>query len=104
MSRISSRLRRLGIGALAALTVAGSIAVSTADAQAHWRGRHFHHHHGGVGVGVAAGLLGGLVAGAALAGAPYYGGYYAYGRCWTERHEVIDPWGRVFIRPVRVCD
>lgn len=99
MSRISSVLRKVGIGALAALTVAGSIAVSTGDAEARWRG-HRHHHHG-VGLGIAAGIIGGIAAGALAA--PYYGGYYGYGRCWTEHQEVIDRWGRVHLRPVRVC-
>jgi hypothetical protein len=100
MSRISSVLRKAGIGALAALTVAGSIAVSTSGAEARWRG---HHHHGGIGAGIAAGIIGGVAAGALAA--PYYGygGYYGYGRCWTERQEVMDRWGRVYIRPVRVC-
>jgi hypothetical protein len=98
MSRFSSSLRKVGIGALAALTVAGTVAASTAGAEA----RPFHHggwhHRGGGWVGPA--IVGGVAAG--LLAAPYYGGYYGR-RCWTERQEVVDAYGRVFLRPVRVC-
>ena len=102
MSRIGL-LRKVGIGALAALVVVGSVAASTTGAEARWRGHyyHHHHHHRGIGPGIAAGIIGGIAA--ATLAAPYYGGYYAYGPCWTERQEVIDPWGRVYYRPVRVC-
>jgi hypothetical protein len=84
------------MGTLAAVTLAGGIAATTASADARpW------HHHGGRWVGPA--VVGGLAAG--LLAAPYYNGYYGYygRRCWTERQEVIDRWGRAFIRPVRVC-
>ncbi|WP_052954426.1 hypothetical protein [Microvirga vignae] len=67
---------------------------------------------------VAAGLIGGLALGALSS--PYYYGYpysygYSYGypyygvsaaagnECYWERRRVIDPWGRVVIRPVQVC-
>ena len=49
----------------------------------HWHGRG-HWHHGGGGAGIALGLLGGALAGAAIASSsPYYYGYsypsYGYG-------------------------
>lgn len=104
MLKLRPSFRKAAVGALAALTLAGSLAATTVSADARpWH--HFHHHHHGFGPALAAGVIGGLALGA-LAARPYY--YYAeppyYVRCWTERHRVIDPWGDVVWRRVRVCD
>jgi len=60
---------------------------------------------------VAAGIVGGLALGAiAVAAAnPYHGpGYYAPAyypppRCVFERRRVVNPYGRVVVRRIRVC-
>ena len=98
MSRFTSPLRKIGVGVLAAATLAGSIAATTAsaDARPYHRGG-YHHHRGGGWVGPA--IIGGVAAG--LLAAPLYGHYG--NRCWTERQEVVDRYGRVYLRPVRVC-
>jgi hypothetical protein len=93
---------------LAAATIAGAAVSSSTPAEARWRGG-----------AVAAGVIGGIAAGALIAGAaanPYYGpGYYGgpapvyyggpgyYGpRCYWERQRFWDGWGWRF-RNVRVC-
>ena len=67
---------------------------------------------------VAAGVIGGLAVGAIVGSQVnrnYYGGpayvdqpaYVVdpgYRRCHTERHEVVDRYGNVRLRRVRVCD
>ncbi|MGI8525861.1 MAG: hypothetical protein ACR2K5_06700 [Pseudolabrys sp.] len=70
----------------------------------------------GNGGAVAAGVVGGLAAGAIIGSQlnqrPYYGGpaYYqapyepVYRSCHIERQEVVDQWGRVRFRRIRVCD
>ena len=97
--------------ALAGVLAVGAVATTTQQAEAHWRG----------GGAVAAGVVGGLAAGAIIGGAlayprygyGYYGApaYYGYGpayyggpvyygrRCWTRR--TVGPGGGV--RRVRVC-
>ena len=99
--------------ALAGVLAVGAVTASSQQAEAHWRG----------GGAVAAGVVGGLAAGAIIGGAlaprygygyyggpaygyapAYYGGYYGgpayYGRsCWTRR--VVNANGNV--RRVRVC-
>jgi hypothetical protein len=99
--------------ALAGVLAVGAVTASSQQAEAHWRG----------GGAVAAGVVGGLAAGAIIGGAlaprysyyggggyyggpAYYGGggYYGrpayYGRsCWTRR--VVTANGNV--RRVRVC-
>lgn len=69
---------------------------------------------------VAAGVIGGLAAGAII-GSQVNGGYYGgpgyyepgyygrpyqpvYGACHIERQRVEDGYGRIHIRRVRVCD
>ena len=69
---------------------------------------------GSNGGAVAAGVVGGLAVGAIIGsqanGGSYGPGYYqsgyqpVYGRCHTERQQVQDGYGRVYIRRVRVCD
>jgi hypothetical protein len=95
---------------LTALAAAATIGVATlavpTDANARWR-------HGGWGAPVAAGVLGGLAAGAIIGSAaagPYYGGpyyapagAYAYGpACTIRRERFFDGWGWR-VRHVRVC-
>jgi len=90
---------------LTALVAAAAMAVAAVSvpgkAEARWRGG-----------GVAAGVIGGIAAGALIAGAarPYYGpsyGYYGYGPaygpgCWWQRERFWDGYGWR-IRRVRVC-
>jgi hypothetical protein len=92
-----------GIVATAAVTLTLVAAPQKAEA------RHWHHHHGG---GVAAGIIGGLAAGAIIGsaangyyGGGYYGGpYYAYGpSCWWSRQRVWNGY-RWHWRRVRVCN
>ena len=93
--------KKVVAGALAALTMAGTLALSSTEASAYWRGY-------GWGPGaVAAGVIGGLALGA-LAARPYYYGpppsYYAYGPdCYVTRRRVwVDGYGWTF-RRVTVC-
>jgi hypothetical protein len=93
-------LMKIGMAALAALTIVGSIAVST-GAEARWRGGGGFYRGGGYGIG--AGLATGLALGAY--GAYGYGpGYYGYGGgCNRNRVVGHTPYGRPIIRPVNVC-
>jgi hypothetical protein len=78
-------------GALAALTLATSLAIPTTSAQA-----------GGHGWGIGAAIVGGAIVGAAVAnGAGYHGVYYdGYRRCRWERQ--YDAYG-FYVGTVRVC-
>ena len=76
--------RGLALGA-ALLGAASLVAVPAAQAHewhggGHWHGGGYHHGWGG---GAALGILGGALAGAAIASSPYYYGYayphYGYG-------------------------
>jgi hypothetical protein len=82
-------------GALVALTLATSLAIPTAPAQAHgW-------HHGGWGIG--AGIVGAAIVGSAIAANnAAYGGYYVdgYRRCRFERQ--YDSLG-LYVGTVKVC-
>ncbi|WP_232628812.1 hypothetical protein [Methylobacterium sp. Leaf118] len=85
--------------AVAALTVAGTLAASTGSAEAHWRG----------GPAIAAGVFGLAVAGMAAAaaadayGRPAYAPVYGYG-CGTVRQPVYDIYGvQVGWRRVPAC-
>ena len=116
---MTSLFRKTAIGALAAATVMGSLAISTTDASAQWRR---HHHRGGWSPGAAAAVGVGALALGALAAQPrYYDPYYApvYGapapvyypddevyarRCWRERRDVVDHTGYMRRRTVRVCN
>jgi hypothetical protein len=90
-----------GIAAVAAVTL--TLVAAPQEAQARWR-----HHHGG---GVAAGIIGGLAAGAIIGSAAngyygpgYYGPAYAYGPpCYWSRERVWTGWGWRWHR-VRVCN
>lgn len=109
-------LKKTALGALAAATLVGSLALSVTDASAHWRGRYYR--GGGWGPGIAAGVVGGLALGALATRPYYYDPYYAPApvyypedpyyapprRCWIERREVVDPVsGYMRVRGVRVC-
>lgn len=93
--------------ALAGATIAASFALSAAPAEA--RGRH----GGWRGPAIAAGVIGGLVAGsfAAQAARPYYRGpvYYRHDpflapACYRQRRPLFDHWGNVVgYRIVRIC-
>jgi hypothetical protein len=75
-------MKKLAVLSTAALMGLGSMAASTTDAEARWRGRH----HGGA---VAAGLIGGLAAGALIGAAtnayaaPSYGYGYGYAPAYS---------------------
>lgn len=96
--------KKAGMAAAAALMLAGVTVASPQPAEARCHG-----------CGVAAGVIGGLAAGAligsAIAAPPYYGPGYYYGpgpayygpHCWWERQRVWDGWGWR-VRRVRVCD
>jgi hypothetical protein len=96
MTKTFTALMAAAAMAVAAVSVPGK-------AEARWRGG-----------GVAAGVIGGIAAGALIAGAsrPYYGpgyGYYGYGPsyaygpgCWWRRERFWDGYGWR-IRRVRVC-
>ena len=94
--------KSLAVG-IAAVTLAGSVATTTTPAAAWYRG--------GYGAPLAAGVIGGLAAGAIIGSAvrPAYGyGYPApvYGpRCYRVRRPVYDAYGNFAgyrLRPV--CD
>ena len=103
-------VKKVGIAALAGVSVIGATLASADPAEARWRGHH-HHHRGGWGWGGPA-LIGGLALGAALA-APRYGygyGYPAYaavsygGDCFVRRRVVgYTAYGNPIIRARRVC-
>jgi hypothetical protein len=70
---------------------------------------------GGDGGAIAAGVIGGLAAGAIIGsqgnrgyygGPAYYGSDYqpVYGNCHIERQQVEDRYGNLRVRRIRVCD
>ena len=102
-------MKKFGMAALAALTIAGTIAAGTTGAEARYYGRGGYHggyHRGGYGIG--AGIATGLALGAI--GGAYYGGYgygpgYGYYNNGCIRHRVVGytAYGRPILRPVNVC-
>jgi hypothetical protein len=98
-----SVLRKTLIAGLAALTLTAGVATSSAPAAAWYRGGY------GWGAPVAAGVIGGLAAGAIIGSAarPYYG-YPAYapeGGCYLARRPTYDGYGNfIGYRRMRVCD
>ncbi|MEH3062475.1 MAG: hypothetical protein PGN33_06755 [Methylobacterium radiotolerans] len=66
----------------------------------------------GVGGAVALGILGGVVAGSAIAsansgyypGRPVYAAPDPYGACHFERRAYIDPYGYEHVRRIEVCE
>jgi hypothetical protein len=111
---MTSKLRKAGIGALAALTLgAGLTATATPSASQGWRGYRWHNGYwyrgygwrGGYGRGapVATGIIGGLALGA-LAGAAYPYGPAYYGGCYWQNRPVYDSWGNFAgYAPVQAC-
>jgi hypothetical protein len=104
-----STMRKLGIVAVAALSLAGATLATLGPAEARpWGDHRGHHWHGG-GWGLAApAVIGGLALGA-LAAAPYAYGrprYVAYEddyvECYVKRRVRYTPHGPV-VRHVRVC-
>jgi hypothetical protein len=96
------------LNTLTALTAAVALTIAAVatpqPAEAHWRGG---------GGAVAAGIIGGLAAGAIIGSAAGYGPYYGYGPgpyygpayyggCYWTRQRFWDGWGWRF-RRVRVC-
>jgi hypothetical protein len=103
---MSTTLKKTAVAAVAALALgAGVAATVTSPAAADWR-HHGYYHGGGWGPAVGLGILGGVIAGAAIANSgPYYGPgpYYGYDDCWRPR-PMYDAWGRyVGTRTVNVC-
>jgi hypothetical protein len=114
---MTSSVRKATIGALAALTLSGGVAMTATPVLAqgphggwhgggwhgggwrggYWRGARWY--SGGWGAPVAAGVLGGLALGA-LAGSAYAYGPYCY---WQTR-PTYDLWGNFAgYQPVQVC-
>jgi hypothetical protein len=101
-------LKKFGVAAVAAVSLAGATLVTSTSAEA----RYFHRGWGGGWAGPA--IVGGLALGALAASRPYYGygygpGYYgAYGDgyyggdCVLRRRVHYTPYGPV-VRHVRVC-
>ncbi|TGD95072.1 hypothetical protein [Methylobacterium nonmethylotrophicum] len=97
MTRIASAC--LAVATLASVTLAGA-----APAEARWR----------AGPAFALGAVGGLALGSVIAAGarPAYGYGPVYGDapvdagpdCYTVRRRMIDAFGDVYIRRVRVCD
>lgn len=96
-----------GLTALVAVSAVGfTLAASMGDADAQRR-----YYRGGRGAGVAAGIIGGLAAGAIIAGATaprYYGPAPAYGAygpprgCWETQHVWSNRYQDYVPRRVRV--
>jgi hypothetical protein len=115
---MNGSLKKTAIAAVAALALGAGVAVSTtAPAEAgppgvwHHPGYYGGHYRGGWwGPAIGLGILGGVLAGAAVANpGPYYGpgpdygpGPYGNG-CWQPR-PIYDAWGRYLgNRMVNVC-
>lgn len=93
---------------LTALAVAGVVAVAAVAAPAPAQARN----EGAIAAGVVGGLAAGAIIGSAVAprygygyapGPVYYGGPYAYSRCYMVRQRVWTDYGPRW-RRVRVCD
>jgi len=93
-----SVLKKIGIFAVAGLTLIGATLASSNSAEARFYGR------GGRGGGwVGPAVVGGLALGALAASRPYYGyGYYGDG-CVRNRVVGYNAYGRPIVRPVNVC-
>lgn len=110
---MSVTLRKTAVAAVAALALSAGVVSMSAPAEAQGRVWHNGGYYGGHwrggwwGPAVGLGIVGGLVAGAAIANSgPYYGPgpYYGYDNgCWQPR-PIYDAWGRyIGTRPVNVC-
>jgi hypothetical protein len=93
------------LGAVSAAAILAVAAVATPQpAQAHYHG-------GGIAAGIIGGLAAGAILGAAAANGPYYGPGYYYGPgpayyggpgCYWTHRRFWDGWGW-HVRRVRVC-
>lgn len=94
--------------ALGAVAVISVLALSVASISTPASARN----GGAVAAGVIGGLAAGAIIGSAAANRSYYSGpayvegpaYVVGPRCYTQRREVVDPYGNIRIRRVRVCD
>ncbi len=98
------------LGTLAAAVLgAGMLAAPTAASAKplYWKGKYMHHHHhkgwhgkhyGWGAAGIGAGLALGAIAASAYAQPAYAA------ECYTVRRRVVNEFGDVYIRRVRVCD
>ncbi|MDB5651807.1 MAG: hypothetical protein JWL62_3327 [Hyphomicrobiales bacterium] len=112
---MNSNLKKVMVGTLAAVTMAGSLVAFSSDASAQYRRYGHGYHRGGNGGAIAAGAIGGLALGALAAGAYGSNGYgygpgYAapvygsgYGNCYFTTQRAWDGYGWVRER-VRVCE
>ena len=99
MSKPVSRVKKALVGALAIATVfAGVSVMSASSAEAQWRPRHGYGYGGGYrpnrGAAVAAGIIGGIAAGALIAGATrpaYAAPSYGYGYAPAYNHGYSQP-------------
>jgi hypothetical protein len=102
-------MKKLGMAALAALTIAGTVAAGTTGAEARYYGRGGYHggyHRGGygIGAGIATGLALGAIGGALLR----WLWLRARVRVLQQRlhpspRRWLHAYGRPIIRPVNVC-
>ena len=94
---MTTMLKKSITASITALVLAGSIAATSAPAEARY----------GRNAAFFGGLVGGLAVGALAAGA-YQGGYYDSGYasdCYFERRPVFNHWGdTIGYRRVRICN
>ena len=100
-----SIFRKVGITAVAAVSLVGATLAASSPAEARYYGRGW---HGGGWVGPA--IVRGLALGALAASRPYYYGGYGYGAygaygdgCIRNRIVGYTAYGRPIWRPVNVC-
>lgn len=93
-------MTKFATAALATLTLGGSLLAAAAPAQAYYYKPWKPYYGPGP---VAAGVIGGLALGAVAASAAASSGY-GYGGCYITRREVVDVYGNVYLRRVRVCE
>ena len=94
-----SLFKKVGITAVAALSLVGATLAASSSAEARYGHRGW---RGGGWAGPA--IVGGLALGALAASRPYYGGYGYYGDgCIRNRVVGYTPYGRPIVRPVNVC-
>ena len=100
-------MKKVLFASLTVATIAGSLAITMPAAQAQ-------HHHGHGGGAIGLGILGGVIAGAAIAnsggyygpGYGYYGAgpvYYGGAPCYWQRERFWDGYGWR-VRRVQVCN
>jgi hypothetical protein len=96
---VGSFAKKTFVAALTAVVIAGGMIASTGSASAgpyYWKRGCRGCGWGYAGAGIAAGLALGAIAASA------YPAYAA--QCYYTRREVVDEFGNVYLRRVRVCD